>query len=73
MDRKLRRLRAIEASYRHTIKRAQDEVRHETVDREKAQRRLDKVRAKYQRKIEKLQPKIRALATRRTELKTAEG
>ena len=73
MDRKLRRLRSIEASYRHTMKRVQDEFRHETVDRENAQKRLAKVREKYQRKIDKLQPKIKALAQRRSELKTAEG
>jgi len=73
VDRKLRRLRSIEAGYRHLIKRAQDEFRHETVDREKAQKRFEKVRDKYHGKIEKLQPKIKALALRRSELKTSEG
>ena len=55
------------------MKRVQDEFRHETVDRENAQKRLAKVREKYQRKIDKLQPKIKALTQRRSELKTAEG
>lgn len=69
VDHKLRRLRAIESSYRKTIKRAQEELRNETVDKEKAQKRYDKVKKKYNRKIEKLQPKIRALMHKRAELK----
>ncbi len=59
----------MESSYRRTIKRAQDEFRHETVDKEKAEKRLDKIRKKYTSKIDKLQPKIRALTHQRAELK----
>ena len=69
VDRQLRRLRAIEASYRHWIKRAHEEFRDETVDKEKAHKRYDRIREKYTRKIERLQPKIRALTLRRSELK----
>jgi len=69
VDRKLRRFRAIESSYRKTIKRAQEELRNETVDKERAQKRYNKVKAKYNRKIEKLQPKIRSLMHKRAELK----
>ena len=61
----------IEASYRHGIKRAQDELRHETVDREKAQKRFEKTREKYHLKIEKLQPKIKALTLKRSALKAS--
>ncbi len=73
MDRKLHRLRKIEASYRHWIKRAHDELKHETVDRDRAEKRFEKIRANYTRKIEKLQPKIRDLTVLRSELKGAEG
>src|SRR2546428_24690 len=72
MDRKLRHLRAVEASYRHWIKRAQEEFRDETVNKDRAHKRYDKIKVKYTRKIDKLQPKIRDLAVRRSELK-AEG
>lgn len=73
MDRKLRHLRTVEASYRHWIKRAQEEFRDETVNKDRAHKRYDKIRVKYTRKIDKLQPKIRDLAVRRSELKGAEG
>ena len=66
-------MRAIEASYRHWIKRAQEEFKDETVDKDRAHRRYDRIRSKYTRKIDKLQPKIRDLAVRRSELKGAEG
>ena len=39
------------------------------MDKEKAEKRLDKVRKKYMHKIDKLQPKIRALTHQRAELK----
>src|SRR3989442_11212814 len=68
MDRKLRHLRAVEASYRHWIKRAQEEFRDETVNKDRAHKRYDKIKVKYTRKIDKLQPKIRDLAVRRTGL-----
>jgi len=69
VDHKLRRLRAIESSYRKTIKRAHEELRNETVDKDKAQKRYDKVKKKYNKKIDKLQPKIRSLIQKRAELK----
>jgi len=69
VDHKLRRLRAIESSYRHWIKGAQEEMREATVDRDRAQRRFEKIKVKYTRKIDKLQPKIRSLTLRRAELK----
>ncbi len=62
-------MRAIESSYRQGIKRAQDELRHTTIDRDKAQRRFEKIKAKYAHRIEKLQPKIRSLMHQRAELK----
>ena len=67
----MRRLRTIEASYRHWIKRALDEAKDDTVDHERSQRRYERVRTKYTRKIDRLQSKIRALATRRSELKNS--
>lgn len=73
LDRKLHRLRKIEASYRHWIKRALDEFRHETVDKDRAEKRYEKTRTRYTRKIEKLQPKIRDLTVERSELKGTEG
>ncbi len=73
LDRKLHRLRKIEASYRHWIKRAHEELRHETVDKDRAEKRYDKIRVRYTRKIEKLQPRIRDLTVLRSELKGAEG
>jgi hypothetical protein len=69
VDRKLRHLRAVESTYRKTVKRAQEEFRNETVDTEKAERRYKKTKAKYARKIEKLQPKIQSLIHQRAELK----
>src|SRR2546428_763501 len=73
MDRKLRHLRAVEASYRHWIKRAQEEFRDETVNKDRAHKRYDKIKVKYTRKIDKLQPKIRDLAVRRSEPKAGGG
>jgi len=69
IDHKLRRLRGLEASYHRDIKRAEEDSRRETIDKEKAHRRLEKIRTKYSRKIERLMPKIRELTHRRAELK----
>ena len=71
MDRKLRRLRAIEAGYRHWIKSAHEDLRNETVDKERAGKRYDRIRRKFTRKIERIQPKIRDLTVERSELKGA--
>src|SRR5256885_14090910 len=73
MDRKLRHLRGVEASYRHWIKRAQEEFKDETVNKDRAHKRYDKIKVKYTRKIDKLQPKIRDLAVRRSELQAGGG
>ena len=76
VDRKLRRLRQIEASYHREIKRALETYRDDTVNPAKAKVRYDKRRAKHERRIERLQPKIRSLTKLRAELKagrTAKG
>ena len=49
------------------------EFKDETVDKDRAHRRYDRIRLKYTRKIDKLQPKIRDLAVKRSELKGSEG
>jgi len=69
IDRKLDHLRRVEASYRATIRRAQQQMREDTVDPAKAKRKFERIRAKYERKIEKLQPKVKALTIRRAKLK----
>lgn len=69
IDQKLQHLRRVEASYRKYIRRAQDEMRMNTVDPEKARRKYEKVKAKYERKIEKLQPQVKRLTNRRSEMK----
>jgi hypothetical protein len=61
IDRRLKRLRRIEAGYRAEIRRAQQLMKNTTVDRLKAERRFEKTRAKLEGKIEKVQPKIKAL------------
>lgn len=61
IERKLKRLRRIEAGYRAEIRRAQQLVKGATVDRVKAERKFERVRAKLEGKIEKVQPKIKAL------------
>lgn len=43
------------------------------MDKDRAEKRYDKILAKYTRKIEKIQPKIRDLTVLRSELKGAEG
>lgn len=76
IDRKLRRLRQIEASYHREIKRALETSRDTTLDPTKAKIRYERRKAKSERKIEKLQPKIRTLTNLRAELKagrTAKG
>ena len=44
-------------------------MREETVDRLKAERKFEKVRAKLEAKIEKVQPKIKDLTNRVSENK----
>ena len=44
-------------------------MREETVDRLKAERKFEKVRAKLEGKIEKIQPKIKDLTNRVSENK----
>lgn len=61
VDRKLRRLRRIEAGYRAEIRRAQQAMKSATVDRRKAERRFERIRDRLEGKIEKLQPKVRTL------------
>jgi hypothetical protein len=61
VERKLRRLRRIEAGYRAEIRRAAHTLKDATVDRMKAERKFERVRAKLEGKIEKVQPKIKAL------------
>src|SRR2546425_9090480 len=60
-DRKLKRLRQIEAGYRAEIRRAQQSLKGATVDRVKAERRFEKNRAQITAENEKGQPKINAL------------
>jgi hypothetical protein len=69
VDQKLHHLRRVEAGYRKTIARAREDMKENTADPVKADRRFKKIRAKYERKIEKLQPKIKQLTIRREELK----
>lgn len=70
VERKLRRLRRIEASYRADIRRALEASKADTVDPVRARERYEKARAKYERRIDRLVPKIKALTTRRAELKS---
>jgi hypothetical protein len=67
IDRKLKRLRQIEAGYRSQIRRAQQVLKDTTVDRLKAERKFEKIRAKVEGKIEKVQPKIRQLTNLKAE------
>lgn len=69
IDRSLRRLRKIEASWRSTIKRVHETALDDHVDPVRAKERYEKVRTKYERKIAKLQPKIRRMTHQRAELK----
>ena len=69
LERKLKRLRRIEAGYRAEIRRAQHTMKENTVDRLKAERKFERVRAKLEGKIERVQPKIKALTNRVSEQK----
>lgn len=69
IDQKLQHLRRVEAGYRKYIRRAQEEMRMNTVNPEKARRKFEKVKAKYERKIDKLQPQVKQLTIRRSEMK----
>ncbi len=64
LERKLKRLRRIEAGYRAEIRRAQHAMKENTVDRLKAERKFERIRAKLEGKIERVQPKIKALTNR---------
>src|SRR2546425_2534522 len=66
-DRKLKRLRQIEAGYRAEIRRAQQSFKGATVDRVKAERRVEKNRAETWAKKEKGQPKIKGPPKRKGE------
>jgi len=66
----LKRLQQIEAGYRAEIRRAQQSLKGTTVDRVKAERKFQKIRAKLEAKIEKVQPKIKALTNLRAERKS---
>jgi len=44
-------------------------MKENTADPVKAEKKFKKTKAKYERKVEKLQPKIKALTSRREELK----
>jgi hypothetical protein len=61
LERKLKRLRKIEAGYRAEIRRAQQAMKGARVDRLKAERKFERQRSKLERKIERVQPKIRTL------------
>lgn len=69
VDQKLHHLRRVEAGYRKSIARARDDMKENTADPVKAEKKFKKTKAKYERKIEKLQPKIKQLTIRREELK----
>ncbi len=59
----------MEAGYRKTIARARDDMKDNTADPVKAERKFKKIKQKYETKIEKLNPKIKQLTIRREELK----
>ena len=69
IDRKLQQLRRLEASYRQEIRRAEEEYRRTTLDKDRALKRLEKIRTNYARRINRVMPKIRGLLLRRAELK----
>jgi len=69
IDRKLQRLRRLEASYRQEIRRAEEEYRGTTRGKDRALRRLEKIRTNYARRINRMMPKIRGLLLRRADLK----
>lgn len=55
--------------YRQEIRRAEEEYRRMTSDKDKARKRLERIRTKSSRKINRVTPKIRELTLRRAELK----
>ena len=65
LDLKLKRLRAIEGDYRSTIRRAQEDLKHNFISKEK----FLKIKAKQEAKIEKILPKVRRLQHQRNEMK----
>ena len=69
IDQKLQRLRRLEAAYRQEIRRAEEEYRCTTRGKDRALRRLEKIRTNYARRISRVLPKIRGLMLRRAELK----
>jgi len=73
IERKLRRLRRIEASYRSEIRRALEASKMDTLDPVKAKERFERIRTKVERRIDRLVPKIRTLTVRRAELKARKG
>ncbi len=60
-DRKLKRYRSIEASYRRDIKRAEKALEEGHISRE----RLEKIRTRLNRKIDRLAARIRELVRKR--------
>ncbi|MGQ0797127.1 MAG: hypothetical protein ACT4OI_04575 [Methanobacteriota archaeon] len=69
IERKLRHLRRIEASYRADIRRALESSKANTADPVKAREKFEKVRARCERRIDRLVPKVKALSERREALK----
>ena len=67
IERKLKRLRQIEAGYRAEIRRAKHALKGATVDRTKAERKFEKIRAKLESRIDKVQPKIKVLTNLKAE------
>jgi len=65
LDLKLKRLRAIEGDYRATMKRAEEEYKHDLISKKK----FLKIKAKQEAKIGKMLPKVRRLQHLRNELK----
>ena len=65
LDVRIKRLVAIETSHRHTLRRAEEDLRRDVLHRAKHERRI----AKTKRKIEKLLPKLRALRELRSSTK----
>ena len=69
LDLKLKHLRAIEGDYRSILRRAEDELKHNLISRDK----FNKIKAKQEKKIEKILPKVRRLQRLRNELKARNG
>lgn len=69
VERKLRHLRRIEASYRADIRRALESSKANTADPVKAREKFEKIRTRCERRIDRLGSKVKALADRREALK----